>query len=178
MPIEQKLVHCEPTDPKRCQSTGKNGQCPFISIEGYQYCPRHAGRSVDAAEKRSANQYRLQVWQTRLEEFAESDNIKSLRDEIGILRILMEETLNKCKTATDLMIHSNKISDLAIRIEKLVTSCNRLETKMGMLLDKSAALNLAGQIVGIITTHVSDPTIVDAISNDIITALSTLGGSE
>jgi hypothetical protein len=49
---------------------------------------------------------------------------------------------------------------------------------MGMLLDKSAALNLAGQIVEIITAHVTDANIVDQISNDIINALASLTSEE
>jgi len=176
MPIEHKLTRCEATDPHRCQATGQHGQCPYLAIPDFSFCQRHVGVSVAADAKRRSNQYRLQIWQKRLDEFAESDNVKSLRDEIGILRILMEEILNKCTDSNQLLIYSSKISDLAIKIEKLVTSCHRLEARMGMLLDKSAALSLAGQIVDIIGQHVSDPDTIDSISSGIISALATLGG--
>ena len=177
MPIEKKLTHCEPDDPNRCQGPSATlGQCPFFAEPGQKYCLRHAGSSIKAQETKRTNQYRLQVWQQRLEEFAENENVKSLRDEIGILRLLMEEILNKCSDSTQLLIYSSKISDLAIRIEKLVSSCHRLEAKMGMLLDKSAALSLAGQIVTIIGQHVTDPEIIDSISNGIINALASLTG--
>jgi hypothetical protein len=175
VPIEHKLVRCENlSDTDRCQSTGSQGQCPYKVVPGFQYCPRHAGVSIKADEKRRASQYRLQVWQQRMNEFAESEDVKSLRDEIGILRLLMEEMMIKCEDAATLMIWSSKISDLAMKIEKLVSSCHRLEAKMGMLLDKSAALRLAGQIVDIISHEVSDPDVVDRISNGIITALASL----
>ena len=173
--IEKKLHHCEEDDPNRCQAVGKSGQCPYLSVEDEKYCQRHGGnRNAMLKEKKRANQYRLQIWQQRLEEFSQSDEVKSLRDEIGILRLLMETILNRCEDHSTLMLQSSRISDLAVKIEKLVTSCNRLETNMGMLLDKSAALNLAGQIVEIIGHHVEDANTIEAISNGIIDILATL----
>lgn len=175
MPIEHKLIRCEnPDDKDRCQATGSQGQCPYKAIPGYPNCPRHGISHVKADEKNKANQYRIQVWQQRMNEFAESGDVKSLRDEIGILRLLMEETLNKCSDTTTLLIYQSKISDLAMKIEKLVSSCHRLEAKMGMLLDKSAALRLAGQIVEIISSEISDADAIDRISNGIITELASL----
>ena len=178
MPIEHKLQRCENDDPHRCQSIGKNGQCPYLAVEGYQYCQRHAGMSIAAKEKSNTNRYRLQVWQERLDEFSQDTKITCLRDEIGILRILLEQIIIKCQDSAQLLIYSNKISDLTIKIEKLVTSCNRLDMRMGMLLDKSAALNFAGQVVETISKYITDPEIIDQISNDIINSLSKLTEKE
>ena len=174
MSIDKKLVHCEPDDPHRCQASQRNGQCPFRAMEGFKYCARHGGRLPGMKEKQEVKQYRLQVWQQRLDEFTESDKVKSLRDEIGILRIIMENILNQCHDSGDLLRYSSKISELAAKIEKLVVSCNRLERSMGMMLDKTAALNLASQIVEIIGAHVNDPEVIDAISGEIITALAAI----
>lgn len=174
MPIDKKLVRCEADDPNRCQSTGKTGQCPYLAMEGFPYCARHGGRMPSTREKQEVKQYRLQIWQQRLDEFTESDKVKSLRDEIGILRIIMENILNQCMDSGDLLRYSSKISELAAKIEKLVVSCNRLERSMGMMLDKTAALNLASQIVEIIGAHVNDPETIDAISGEIITALAAI----
>jgi hypothetical protein len=176
--IEHKLIRCEADDPNRCQSSGKGGQCPYTAMENSKFCQRHDGCGAKARENDKTNMYRLQVWQARLSEFSEHDSIKSLRNEIGILRILLEETMNKCRDTTALLLYSNKISDLCLRIEKLVSSCNRLELKMGLLLDKASALNFAGQVVEIISLHISDPVVIDAISNDIISALASLTGNQ
>jgi hypothetical protein len=174
--IEHKLQRCELDDPKRCQGSGKQGQCPYLSMPESKFCQRHDGRGESAREQAKSNMYRLQVWQERLSEFSEHDKLKSLRDEIGILRLVLEETMNRCRTSSELLTFSSKISDLCLRIEKLVSSCNRLEMKMGMLLDKASALNLAGQIVEIISQHVTDPVVIDAISSGIIDALASLTG--
>lgn len=172
--MENKFQRCAPDDPNRCQCVGKNGQCPYLSVPGQTRCHRHIGSQLAIDEKKRVKQYRLQIWQERLDEFAESEQVKSLRDEIGILRLCMENLLNNCKSNMDLIMHSSKISDLAVKLEKLVCSANRLETNMGMLLDKSAALNFAGQIVNIISRHINDPGIIDEISDEIITALGSL----
>jgi len=176
MAIENKFERCEPDDPNRCQASLKvGGQCPYKAMPGGNYCYMHGGnKRVQAEETLRRKQYRLQLWQERLDEFSESEDVKSLREEIGILRIVMEETLNKCKTSHELVLNSSKISDLASRIERLVVSCNKLESHMGMLLDKSAALALASRIVEIISIHVTDGEIIDSISSGIIDALAEI----
>lgn len=191
MRITRKLVDANPDDPMRCQASGSGGegQCRFLSVDGLirdgwieepikidrpiRNCPKHGGLSVfKQEEKKRVHDYRLQVWQERIHEFSESDKIKSLRGEIAILRMLAETLLAQCHTNHDLMMFSGKISDLMMKIEKLVRSCDRLESSMGMLMDRSTALVLAGRIVDIISEHVKEPEIVDAISNGIITAIS------
>lgn len=169
------LKRCDEDDPNRCQASNANLQCPFLAEPGSKYCGRHSGSTVQVIqEQQRARQYRLQVWQQRLDEFTESPDVKSIRDEIGILRLVLENVLNKASDDHALLMYSAQISDLCVKIEKLVSSCNRLEVNMGMLLDKSAALNLAGQIVEIIGRHVAEPEVIDSISNDIISALATL----
>lgn len=175
--IDNKFERCEADDPNRCQATGHD-QCPYKAMPGFKYCPRHNSRSEATEQKRKVSQYRLQIWQDRVGEFSEHNDVKSLRDEIGILRMLMENTISKCQDAQDLLMFSGKISETAMKIEKLVSSCNRLEKNMGMMLDKSAALLLAGQIVEIITRHVEDSAVVDEISNDIITAIASIGKTQ
>lgn len=173
--IEKKLQRCEPEDPNRCQGVGQHGQCPYRADEGSKYCQRHgSNKTFESQRKRSLNMYRLQIWQQRLEEFAESEQSTSLRNEIAILRITLEQILNKCTTDHELLLYSQKISDLAVKIEKLIASSHRIERSMGQLLDKSTALNFAGQVVDIISQYVEDPAVIDEISNAMIDALSTL----
>lgn len=179
MPVERKLIPCEEDDPHRCIAQGmqNEGQCKFLAVEGQKYCPCHGG--INAAmkvEKKKIHDYRLQAWQARLDEFSESDQVKNLRGEIGVLRILIETIFQQCQTPTDLMIYSGKIGDLVTRIEKLTVSCDRFETKVGMLLDKTKALALAGKIVEIIAKEVTDAEAIDRISNGIITVIANLSG--
>lgn len=162
------------TDPNRCQANiATKGQCLNLAHPGSQYCIAHGGnKAAQAAAKQSLHNYRLNVWNQRVTEFAENDHIKSLRGEIGILRLLMEERLNQCKSSLDLMIHSQPLSDLVMKLDKLVNSCHNLENKLSMTLDKAAVLQLASVILEIIGQHIDDEDIMNDIAAQIANAIT------
>jgi hypothetical protein len=156
---------------ERCEGVCKSGPCPYIKAEGTNFCPMHGSNSGRIARNEETQRnYRLNRWQQRVEDFADNDQIKSLREEIGILRMMMEEMLIKCTDTTELMLYSHRISDLAMKIEKLVISCDKIENRMGLLLSKRAILQLAGTYVNIINTHVADPDIIETISEEMLEA--------
>lgn len=166
------LEKCSYDDPDACEICISNGTVTYRVVPGTKFCPRHGGPSQKKAQDtKRANQYRLTVWQNRLDEFTESDTVKSLRDEIGILRIVLEEMMNKCHDKNELLMYSAKISDLASKIEKLVTACDRLERNMGEMLDKPTALKFAASVVDIIGRHVDDVDVLDKISHEILEEL-------
>lgn len=172
MPIESKFTRVEPDSPIRCQGRYTHGQCPFQRLEGSEFCAMHCGPlQATAKEEKSKRVYRLAKWQQRVSEVADHEQVKSLREEIGILRVLMEEVMGICHDSTTLLMYSNKISDLATRIEKLVSSCHRLEQSSGLLLDKSAALNIGAQIVEIVSKYVQQEDALDAIGQGIVDAI-------
>jgi hypothetical protein len=173
--IENKYERCsEPDDPNRCQARGGEGQCPFKAIPGAINCARHQGdNQFKKEQEKQKDMYRLAKWQARVAEFSEHDEVKSLRSEIGIARMLLEETVVRCKDSNELLMYSSKISDLVCKLEKLVSSCHRLEASTGMLLDKTAAIHLASVIVTIIGDYVPDPDVIDKISNEIVLAIVT-----
>lgn len=161
---DNKFVRCAPDAPNRCQGSYTHGQCPYTAVDGSKYCPMHGGHAaLKAAEAQRKRLYNLAKWQDRIGEHADHPQAKSLREEIGILRILLEGVMGMCKDQNDLLMYSNKISDLTMKLEKLVSSCHRLEEKTGMLLDKHAALRIATQVVNIIGMHVEDPDVLESI---------------
>lgn len=169
MAIEHKLIKVtNPADPRRCQALVANGQCPFRAEEGISLCGMHKARSDMNREENETRLYRLSKWQGRINQIADHDKVKSLREEIGILRITLEEIMNICTDSATLLIYSSKIADLVTRIEKIVSTCHRLESSTGMLLDKTAALNLAMKVVEIISTYVIDQDVIEKISEDIV----------
>jgi hypothetical protein len=162
-------------DPERCQATMKRGQCEFKGLllsdkTRASYCKLHGGnRSEMGLETASLRQYRLGQWQSKLERFADSPILKDLRDEIGILRVLLEERLLQAQTASELVLMSGPISDLIMKIEKVVASCHKLEGSMGQHLDKAAILQLAGKLTAIMSIHLKDdPEMLDRIGSDFV----------
>lgn len=154
------IERCEPSDPHRCQAMIKNkGQCLNKAVQladgSYgTYCLAHGGnKQLEAERSKNHRIYMLGKWQQKLEKHADHENIKSLRDDIGVLRMMLEERFARIGDATDLMIQSSQITDLVMKIEKLVASCHKLEGSMGQLLDKQAILNFASEVVGVITVE-------------------------
>lgn len=173
--MENKFVRAEsPDDPDRCQAVVANGQCPYKHVPNSLYCPMHGGnRAVQKQEKDNIRNYQIAKYQARLDQFAENPKVKSLREEIALLRMILETTVNKCNDPDDILMFSNKISDLVMKVEKVVTACHRLEQSTGQLLDRSMALNFASQILDIIAKHVQGD-VLDQISNEIIRSLADI----
>lgn len=166
---ESKFTRCEdPAALNRCQGIYKDGQCPYESNEGSQYCAMHGGNQAqnkdDKIKLRNLRLTRAR-WTARARELADSEGIKSLRDEIAILRLMLEEKLESCRGEADLMLASPVISEWIMKIEKLVTSAHRLESNLGELLDKAAVVQLTGELVAIIGEGLDS--IVEQLINDL-----------
>ena len=159
-------------DPRRCQGVNSRGQCTNKAMDNSDFCPAHGGnRGRDTAKKKELRNYRLAKFNSRLVELGNSDGVISLRDEIAVLRMMIEEKLNSCVDTHQLMMMSGPLSDLIMKVEKLVTSANRLESKLGSLLDKAKVLQFAQMIVQIIGQHVTDEEILETIAEEILSAL-------
>jgi hypothetical protein len=160
-------------DPDRCQGIAAHGQCTNVHTPNSKYCPVHGGnKGEEAAQKAALRNYRLFKFQNRIQELGDSGNIKSLRDEIAILRLLMEERLNSTKDSTDLILQSGPISDLVMKIDRVVASCHKLEGSMGMLLDKTAVLQFANVVIELIGEELKDqPEMVSRIADRILQSL-------
>lgn len=171
----------EPDDPNRCQAVHARGQCENLATctesgEYGTFCMAHGGnRFLEQKQKESVRNYRLDRFKSRMNEFADSSAVKSLREEVGILRLIMEERLNACSDAHDLILQSGPISDLVTKIEKVVSSCHKLEGSMGQLLDKSAILQFASEIIDIVGAEVSNDEEIERVGNKIIAAVGRVG---
>jgi hypothetical protein len=164
-------------DPRlRCDGYSSAGPCPYKRINGSKFCPRHGGnKALEAKNVESIRNYRLTRWKQRVGELADSQGIKSLREEIGILRMILEEMLEQCKDSTDLLLYSHKMSDLVLKIERLVVSCDRLENRMGLLLSKGSVLQLAQQYIEIITENITDADVIERISSRLVQVTMQIG---
>ena len=171
---ETRLEHCDSEDAEccdTCRRVNQNGVY-YRAVEGTKFCSRHGADSASNAVKlEAANMYRLQKWNARIRQFTQADGVKSLREEVGILRVLLEEMINRCETPDKLMMFSARIANLTQDIGRLVVSCDRLERSMGQNMDKPTALKFAAKVVEIIGRYVEDAEALDNISRDILEEL-------
>ena len=173
MSFEAKFERVDADDPNRCQYIiPTRGQCILKACEGSSYCAAHGGnRGFQSKEKQSLKNYRLNKFADRISEKSSSSDILSLRNEIGILRLLLEEKINRCADESDLVMMSGPLSDLVIKIEKMVSSCNRLDSKLGNYLDRNEILQFSQVIVKIISDNIEDEALLEKISSEIYNAL-------
>jgi hypothetical protein len=168
-----------PDDPERCQATGGTGQCPFKGQmlptgERSKFCPRHGAMEVKKAEKESLSLYHGSIWQAQIGAQASHASVKSLREEIGILRVLMTNQLNLCKDATEMTMRSSTISELATKIQVLVASCHKVEKDLGVMLDKAQAVRLANEMVELVGRYVQEPEILEFLQEDLLDAVQRI----
>lgn len=166
--IVQKIER--PDDPRRCQAVVPSGQCNNVKVDGSDYCLAHGGAStIKKQEKEGLYRFRVQKYHHRINEIAKSSNIKSLREEIGVLRMILEEKLNACGASLpELLLNSGDLSELVMKIDKLVNSCHGLESKLGVMIDKSTLMTIVDQMVQIIGKEVEDPEKLDRIAVELV----------
>jgi phosphopantetheine adenylyltransferase len=172
MKDETKFKRVADDAPNRCQAITAKGQCNMEAVENGTYCIVHGGhKQLIAEEKAVLANYMLSKWQSRIDDKKKSPDIKSLRDEIAILRMFLEEKLNRITDAFDFTTQAGSVSEMIMKIEKVVTSCHRLEEKTGQVIDKSTLMMLASRIVDIIKDEVEDSKVVQSISLKIMELL-------
>jgi hypothetical protein len=172
---ESKHIKCEdPYDPKRCQTNDKYGQCEYLSAPDSKYCPKHMGCGGQQGEKARFRMYQVESWKNRLEDKIDHEGRKTLTEEVAIARLTLEGILKQCSNDNDLLLYSNKISDLVVKIDKLVNSCHKLEKQSGVLIDKAAVLNIVGFILQILSEEIKDTDVMDRISNRILSHIAEM----
>ena len=173
------ITRAEPDAPNRCQTVNSKGQCQNEAVEGGTNCLAHGGnKQLESIAKAGLRNYRKSVWLARIGQHADNPGIKSLREEIGILRIILEERLTHCDTPLKLMMESQSIADLVMKVDHVVTSCHKLEDKLKLVVDKSQLIHFASVVVDAIASIVTDERMMEAISTAIVSAIDEVGKDE
>lgn len=184
------IVRVKSDDPTKCEELNCPIQKVILSEDPLLYgtkCKAHGGYHQQRAHKReSLFKFNLGRWTARVQEHAKSPTIKSLRNEVGVLRLLLEERFKSIKDSTDLLVANGPISELVLKIDKLVNSCERLETRQGLLMDKTELISHAEAILEIIMRNTAllnvDPEDEEAfftsVSDQIAALLSPEGAEQ
>lgn len=135
---KEQLIKVPPDDPTRCQIITRHGQCQFKSVEGLTKCIMHGRTEAAKLKKDKIKTYIL----TSLgldEEYSEnllSNNLLNLRNEIALIRVVLQQKLNSCKSVNDLAIASGSIAQLVAQITQTVTLAHKLEESLGKYMTK------------------------------------------
>jgi len=169
-----------PDAENRCQGVNSRGQCDNEAVQlpdgsfGAN-CLAHGGnKQIESAKAKSVRNYQLTQFKARVDQKLESDSIKSLREEVAILRMVLETQLNTISDENELLMCSGKIADLVQKIDKVVNSCHTLEKGMSELLDKAAILRYASTIIEILDEEIKDKDAVSRVAERMVEALGDI----
>lgn len=171
------FVRVADNDPNRCQAVHRDYQCPFRAVgtfdpqtkiwTGPKYCIRHGGRTQETqAKAANLRLYNLAKYQAQMESFADSPRAKSLKEEIGILRMMLQTRLNEIKSNNELVLHSNNLTMMIREIANTVKICDTIDARVEKVIDKSKAQIFINSIIEIIGKYVNDPDLLLMISDE------------
>lgn len=169
-------VH-DPADPSRCKQSVGDMQCLEAAAPGSDFCRLHRG--IDRTNEQSTRLYHLAQIQdkARLLELADHEEIRSLREEIGLARMLVERRWNTIRNDNDLIMACGSLNTLLLTIERLVKSAHTIEQNLGVLLSKSAVMALGQNICRIIVEELDGienyEAIVDSITHRILCTIAS-----
>ncbi len=179
--IESKFRRVEPDDPNRCQAIGGYGQCPFKATgtrrnaespwQGSQFCVRHEGGTKIRERQESKRIYLASLWAAKIGEQANHPKYKSLREEMGVLRMMLNEKLSSLHDQQELLMSSAAIVEMTREIGKLANTAHKIERDMGQFLDKTVAELWVNDIVEIIGKFTEDSDVLKAIAEMILDSL-------
>jgi hypothetical protein len=174
------MGNCDKADPQRCQTVGARGQCNRLSIEGSDFCEVHAHTGKAELHERRLRHYLLSNpdLQARLSRQAAVEEVRTLREEIHLARMMVETRLDLIEDGDrgDMLAAFSNVNTYLQTIEKLVSSCHRMEISLGSLLSKSAVFTIGQEIVNILVDELQNingyEEIVDRISGRVAVAIA------
>lgn len=155
----------------RCRHTGTRGNCPQVAIEGSVYCAKHSN------EADRLKGYRLQdpELRERFEQLSRDASLDTIKQEVLLLRALIEDRLNFCKNPAERATALQSVTSALATIDKLFNSVVRLERAASITLDKPTLGRLSEKIIEILVRNLGDlpdrDEIVDRVAAEIAQAV-------
>jgi hypothetical protein len=137
-------------DPRRCKAGTATGQCLAVAADGSDYCVAHHG--VDRGQGRRMRKYLLATAEDQglLAKYADDDELKSLREEIGLTRVMIQNTMAGALSEVEKINAYAKVNGYLLTLEKLMKTCHTLDQSMGNLIGKPALRRLGRELAQVV----------------------------
>lgn len=169
MPFAHEFLRAEEFDPDRCIAIATHGQCRMKALPGIKYCVIHGRGALAAKSKKDHRMYVLGKLQAEFEQFRTDPEVKGLRSEIALCRVVMNSILRECEQDENgIKINHNRIMDVTRVLEKLISSCDRIEARNNTLLDKENIITICNVMVNVVKEYVKSPDDLEQISAKMI----------
>lgn len=165
-------AHCES---QRCKATTSRGACQHLAVGDTKRCSHHGANKVIQKNKReSLMNYNLTKFKIEVDEKTNSTDIKSLKEEVGILRQMFQTIWNTCEDQNALIINNAVLSDLIVKIQKCVAEMTKLDVLNSRMVDKDELAKFGAYVINIVSEHVEDKEVIMKISQEMIKALDSM----
>jgi hypothetical protein len=165
MPLQRVT---DPADPRRCKAPTAEGQCMNLAEDGSDYCLAHARPTLGPSPSKRIYMLAKADARKRLAELADHEEVKSLREEIAMTRMMIETLYNSIKDDQDMMAKWPAIERATHTVHKLVKDCHVIEQNLGNLLAKQTILSLAHRVCQIVVDRLEGIENYEEITDDII----------
>jgi hypothetical protein len=165
-------------DPRQCDAIAGSKKCSLIRYPNSQYCIAHGGiRDADKAAEEAKKIYLASQWQREIGIFSQDPQLKSLTREIGVLRLLLTKIIGNCQTENDLLLRSSTISEMVMKIDKLVGSCDRLDKSMGKMVNKQQLTEFGQVVIVLVAKYLPNPELLRVFADEMTEAIKMAGSS-
>lgn len=170
-----------PDNPNRCQANVKNSQCQNLAYRAPDgtfpttHCVMHGGQQAALRKFNDDNRtYKIEKYKDRIVDLVNNPKVKSLREEIALLRILVEERFNAIKPDDpfSMIAASGPISEMISKIERVVRTCQDIEEKTGATLDRQQVLQLGDNVINVIFKHIEALPLAENIISDLLSNIT------
>lgn len=118
-----------------------------LATPGDHRCQAHGGVNRDLIEEKHSYQLNAPWLRERVAELGKSTDPLSMRKEVLIAKVLLEEALNEAgKSRAELLRETPRIHQLFQTIEKLTKTTNQIDRDQNQVLHKDVILALGTQI--------------------------------
>lgn len=137
-------------DPNRCKGAAPDGQCRNVAEPRSEYCRAHGGSDALALEE-ERSMYLLTRHRGKVARFAEHEEAKTLRDEIAMVRTLIQEHWNRMdNTDAGLISSSGELNRLWTTLDKLMKTGEAIDRNHNLTLSKTTIIVFGREVVSIL----------------------------
>lgn len=162
----------------RCQHSGPNGQCSRPAVDGSEFCLQHSKESDRIRGYRLADE----SLRERFNQMKSENGLETVRDEVRLLRAMIEERTNMARTEAEKIVAFQVIHPAISTLNKLVESLSKLERQTNAVLSKEALNKLCEGIAQILIEELKEvdgyTEIVDRVAARISDAIAEARNKE
>ncbi len=152
----------------RCKAIDrKTGEQCTAQAGDNGYCKKHSSRLLPS--RQTLYRIRDAKFAQKAQRFALSPKLKSLHDEIGFIRALMERVLNDEQMPA--MIVGSEVRKLAATLDKLIRTTDAMDERAGLTISRSLLVQVAQEIAKAVAARLEGlpdyEGVVDLIIDDI-----------